>query len=656
MGGSSSSSPRVATTTALEGTVLGVYKCRHEGSVPMHNVDGAEQGLEATEKAWEVLQDVSLPKCKVQLVITSECVYVIDPSTGVPLSECLVKEIVLVTQQEVRKMLTVLVRVPSLDFSVAHFFTLPSVKASDQVLEHVYSLRKIREVKRARGSVATLLIPNLDEDDEEEEDDDEMSAVKTGNLFGLAAGTYFGSCVSTEGKDGKKALEGALRKPPTDQTSVIVQVGTEGIRVVDALGYDLVTAFPLRRVWYCNFCRTKRSKKNQPASGFAFVTRNEAVKTTTIHFFDLGVAGANTLADALQGAMAAAKAELDELKDDPFKARGEARLKVSAALKAVPQIARDDLKPVKSIGSGSFGLVYMAVQKVADGQGEDGTNKARRAVKMMRKGGSKANRTEFVHECEVTKALESEHLPTLFGVSIEAEPCLMVLEFLPYGDLRSVVQSCAVSDVTLTAGEVATLLAGSVRGLEFMHEQGWLHRDVAARNVLVGANSLCKLSDFGRCSQLETGQSSLTDHADVTLPIKWCAPEVLIKRTFSRASDIWAVGVLMWEVLSGGEAPMNDVANANVANELRRGVRMATPPGSDSVIASLMQDCWKDEPSERPTAASLKDLLQAAADQAAEPARDVGALLSSEGLPSNALDEEFKKFSFTYVKSKAVES
>ncbi|UYV74395.1 ABL1 [Cordylochernes scorpioides] len=84
---------------------------------------------------------------------------------------------------------------------------------------------------------------------------------------------------------------------------------------------------------------------------------------------------------------------------------------------------------------------------------------------------------------------------------------------------------------------------------------GWVYRDLAARNCLVGDRHLVKVADFGLARLMDRG-GSYTAHPGAQFPIKWTAPEGLAFNRFSTKSDVWAFGVLLWELATYGGAPL----------------------------------------------------------------------------------------------------
>lgn len=83
-----------------------------------------------------------------------------------------------------------------------------------------------------------------------------------------------------------------------------------------------------------------------------------------------------------------------------------------------------------------------------------------------------------------------------------------------------------------------------------------VHRDLAARNVLVDHNKLCKIADFGmsRCA----GNGSRTSRG--ALPVRWMAPEALLYNVYSHHTDVWAFGILLWEIVTLGKYKKSEIS------------------------------------------------------------------------------------------------
>ena len=86
-------------------------------------------------------------------------------------------------------------------------------------------------------------------------------------------------------------------------------------------------------------------------------------------------------------------------------------------------------------------------------------------------------------------------------------------------------------------------------------------QDLAARNILVGDNELCKVADFGLLRELPKDDSIYHSQTNIPCPIRWMPPESISDRQFSTASDVWSFGILIWEMFNPGKLPYEKLGN-----------------------------------------------------------------------------------------------
>ena len=230
------------------------------------------------------------------------------------------------------------------------------------------------------------------------------------------------------------------------------------------------------------------------------------------------------------------------------------------------------------------------------------------AVKVMAK--SEALVTEeddFIHEAWILMSMKHEHIVRLVGVSCTAKPFFLVTEYVAMGNLRDCLRENKLPmDGLDTLFDVCIQITSALYYLEC--KQFVLHRDIAARNCLVASDMCIKLADFGRAVYVSDGCYQAPKCEKI--PIKWAAPEVLAESAYSTKSDVWALGVLYWEILSWGQRPYPDLSAEQAAVYITEGGRLDKPTGCSADLYAMMKSCWRHDPDERPTVSALYDRMK----------------------------------------------
>ena len=134
-------------------------------------------------------------------------------------------------------------------------------------------------------------------------------------------------------------------------------------------------------------------------------------------------------------------------------------------------------------------------------------------------------------------------------------------------------------------------------------------QDLAARNVMVSQDEICKVGDFGLLRELPKDDTIYVAKTKVALPIRWMAPESLIRREFSLASDVWSFGVIMWEMYNPAIMPYEDMDNVQVAIGVNQRLRLHIPEAYPATVKKIMKACWQHSPSKRPSFLLIASLL-----------------------------------------------
>ncbi|XP_073668333.1 macrophage colony-stimulating factor 1 receptor isoform X2 [Paramisgurnus dabryanus] len=147
-------------------------------------------------------------------------------------------------------------------------------------------------------------------------------------------------------------------------------------------------------------------------------------------------------------------------------------------------------------------------------------------------------------------------------------------------------------------------------GLHFLAAKNCIHRDVAARNVLLTDKRVAKICDFGLARDI-MNDSNYVVKGNARLPVKWMAPESIFECVYTVQSDVWSYGILLWEIFSLGKSPYpNMLVDSKFYKMIKCGYQMSRPDFAPPEIYTIMKMCWNLEPSERPTFNKISQLIE----------------------------------------------
>ncbi|TSK98454.1 Receptor-type tyrosine-protein kinase FLT3 [Bagarius yarrelli] len=159
---------------------------------------------------------------------------------------------------------------------------------------------------------------------------------------------------------------------------------------------------------------------------------------------------------------------------------------------------------------------------------------------------------------------------------------------------------------TLTYEDLLSFSYQVSKGMEFLSSKNCIHRDLAARNILVTQNRLVKIADFGLARDIENDSNYVA-----RLPVKWMAPESIFKGLYTLQSDVWAYGILLWEIYSLGVTPYPGMkADSTFYAMIERGFQMERPYYAPESVYKMMRHCWALEPNERPCFSKLVAFME----------------------------------------------
>ena len=134
-------------------------------------------------------------------------------------------------------------------------------------------------------------------------------------------------------------------------------------------------------------------------------------------------------------------------------------------------------------------------------------------------------------------------------------------------------------------------------------------QDLAARNILVDKNEVCKVADFGLVREVPKDTTVYVSRNRGPSPLRWMAPESIANRVFSHASDVWSFGILQWEMFNPTKVPYPNMENEEMIAKVANGYRMPVPRGHPPLVIRIMKACWNKGAAKRPSFLLISNLL-----------------------------------------------
>ncbi|NXG65662.1 LMTK1 kinase, partial [Hemiprocne comata] len=276
-------------------------------------------------------------------------------------------------------------------------------------------------------------------------------------------------------------------------------------------------------------------------------------------------------------------------------------------------LGRQSLLYLKEIGHGWFGKVFL-------GEVNSGISSTQVVVKELKASASVQDQMQFLEEAQPYRALQHTNLLQCLAQCAEVTPYLLVMEFCPLGDLKGYLRSCrgaeAMAPDPLTLQRMACEVAC---GVLHLHRNNYIHSDLALRNCLLTADLTVKIGDYG-LSHCKYKDDYFVTADQLWVPLRWIAPELidevhgnLLIVDQTKASNVWSLGVTIWELFELGSQPYDHYSDRQVLAYAIKEQQLKLPKPQLKLSLSerwyeVMQFCWL-QPEQRPTAEEVHLLL-----------------------------------------------
>jgi tetratricopeptide (TPR) repeat protein len=252
------------------------------------------------------------------------------------------------------------------------------------------------------------------------------------------------------------------------------------------------------------------------------------------------------------------------------------------------------LRVERELGRGAFGTVYLA---------EDVLLGRRVALKIVAAPGQEV-RDRGLREARLVARVKSPWIVTLYRVhALEDKGWLLEMEFVAGGSLKDLL----ARDVRLPTPRAVEIASGILRGLQAAHEVGIVHGDIKPGNVLLEPSGAVKLADFGLSWLIDDATISGIGSAPVGTPA-YMAPEVVLGQQNRTPSDLWSVGVILYEMIAG-RPPFRTNRLQEFFHSVINGDAPPLPAGTPLRLQKLVSRLLAKDPSARPAAAEARDEL-----------------------------------------------
>ncbi|KNC54052.1 STE/STE20/MST protein kinase [Thecamonas trahens ATCC 50062] len=243
---------------------------------------------------------------------------------------------------------------------------------------------------------------------------------------------------------------------------------------------------------------------------------------------------------------------------------------------------------VEKLGEGSYGSVYKAMH-VRTGK-----------IVAIKEVAMEDDLDEIIIEINIMKQLSDPYIVNYFGNYLLANELWIIMEYCGSGsvaDLMSVCKEC------LTEEQIGCIMADTLKGLEYLHKNNKIHRDIKAGNILINDQGLAKLADFGVSGQLKDDDAKR--NTVIGTPY-WMAPEVIQEIGYSTGVDIWSLGITCIE-MADSRPPLCNIhpMRAIFMIPQRPSPTLTSPDEWSDEFNDFIASCLVKEAADRPTATQL---------------------------------------------------
>ncbi|XP_078542411.1 receptor tyrosine-protein kinase erbB-3 isoform X2 [Lissotriton helveticus] len=269
-----------------------------------------------------------------------------------------------------------------------------------------------------------------------------------------------------------------------------------------------------------------------------------------------------------------------------------------------------ELKKMKVLGSGVFGTVHKGVW-IPEGD----SVKIPVSIKVIQDRTGHQTFHAVTDQMLAMGSLDHSYIVRMLGIC-PGTKLQLVTQLLPMGSLLEYVRKNKDNNL-ISPQLLLNWCVQIAKGMYYLEEHRMIHRNLAARNVLMKNNNIVQVADFGIADLLYPDDKKYF-YNEVKTPIKWMALESIHFGKYTHQSDVWSYGVTVWEMMMFGAEPYSGVRLSEVPDLLEKGERLSQPQICTIEVYMVMVKCWMIDENIRPT---FKELANEFTRMARDPPR-----------------------------------
>ncbi|XP_048226692.1 serine/threonine-protein kinase STY8 isoform X3 [Ricinus communis] len=247
------------------------------------------------------------------------------------------------------------------------------------------------------------------------------------------------------------------------------------------------------------------------------------------------------------------------------------------------EIDRRLIKIGERIASGSCGDLYHGVYF-----GQDVAVKVLRSEQL-----NDTQEEEFAQEVAILRQVEHRNIVRFIGACTKSPHLCIVTEYMPGGSLYDYLHK---NHNVLKLPQLLKFGIDVCRGMEYLHQNNIIHRDLKTANLLMDTHNVVKVADFG-VARFQNQEGVMTAE---TGTYRWMAPEVINHQPYDQKADIFSFAIVLWELVTA-KVPYDTMTPLQAALGVRQGLRPDLPQYAHPKVLHLMQRCWETTPTDRPS-------------------------------------------------------